>query len=258
MNKRRVVITGMGVVSCFGMDVDEFYNSLLSGKSGVRPIDQFDCSDYPTRFAASVSGFNPEGYIEKKTARRVDPFTSYAIVAGKKALEDAKLYDQLESLNKERAGIIIGSGMGGMKVYSDGIVTIHEKGFKRLTPFFVPYIISNMAGGLLAIDVGFKGPNYSVSTACATATHSIVLAAEHIRKGDADVMVTGGSESSINTTGLSGFVACKALSSRNEDMQKASRPWDKNRDGFVMGEGAAVLILEELEHAKKKRGPYFS
>ncbi|PCI92579.1 beta-ketoacyl-[acyl-carrier-protein] synthase II [Candidatus Aerophobetes bacterium] len=252
MKKRRVVVTGMGVVSCFGMDVDEFYANLLEGKSGVREIDQFDCSEYPTRFAATVLGFDPEGYIDRKQARRVDPFTAYAMVAGKKALENADLYDKLDTLNKDKAGIIIGSGMGGMKVYSDGVTTIREKGFKRLTPFFVPFIITNMAGGLLAIDVGFRGPNYSVSTACATATHSIVLAADHIRKGDADIMLAGGAESAINTTGLAGFVACKALSTRNDDIKKASRPWDKNRDGFVIGEGAAVLVLEELEHAEKR------
>lgn len=252
MGKRRVVVTGIGVVSCFGMDVDKYYECLLAGKSGVRPIDQFDCSEYPTRFAASVSDFDPEGYIDRKQARRIDPFIAYGVVAGKKALEYAGLYDKLDTLNKDKAGIIISSGMGGMKVYSDGIITIHDKGFKRLTPFFVPYIISNMAGGLLAIDLGFRGPNYSVSTACATATHSIFLAAEHIRRGDADVMITGGSESAINTTGLAGFVACKALSERNDAMEKASRPWDKDRDGFVMGEGAGVLILEELEHAKKR------
>lgn len=255
MKKRRVVVTGMGVVSCFGMDVDVFYEKLLAGESGVKPIDRFDCSLYPTRFAASVQGFDTEGYIEKKQARRIDPFIAYGIVSGKKALESANLYDKLDSLDKDRCGILIGSGMGGMQVYSDGIVTIHEKGFKRLTPFFVPFIISNMAGGLLAIDLGFRGPNYSVSTACATATHSIYLAAEHIRRGDADLMVTGGSEASINTTGLSGFVACKALSERNEEMEKASRPWDKNRDGFVLGEGAAVLVLEELEHALKRGAP---
>ncbi len=256
MTKRRVVVTGIGIVSCFGTDVNYFYNQLLSGKSGVRSIDQFDCSDYPTRFAASVIPFETDQYIDKKQARRVDPFILYSVVAGKKALEYAGITPEiLANLNKERCGVIIGSGMGGMTMFYDGTQTILNKGHKRLTPFFVPYIITNMGGAILAIDLGFMGPNYSMSTACATGNYSILQAAEHIRKGDADLMVCGGAEAPITPVGLSGFVAIKALSQNNDDPMKASKPWDKKRDGFVMGEGAGVLILESLEHAQKRGAP---
>ncbi|MEI8301534.1 MAG: beta-ketoacyl-ACP synthase II, partial [Chlamydiota bacterium] len=214
-------------------------------------ITQFPCEEYPTRFAASVKDLDVEGYLDKKQARRVDPVITYGIVAGKKALESA-VFDQT-LLNKQRCGVLIGSGMGGMKVFSDGVETVVTKGYKRLTPFFVPYIITNMAGALLAIDLGFSGPNYSISTACATATHAIVSAAQHIERGDADLMICGGTEAPIVPVGLSGFVACKALSERNDDPTKASRPWDKARDGFVMGEGAGVIVLEELEHALARK-----
>ncbi len=254
--KKRVVVTGMGVVSCFGTDVDHFYNQLLAGKSGITPIQQFPCEEFPTRFAGSVQNFDVGDYLDKKQARRVDPFTRYVAVAGKKSLEMALLQgDALELLDKRRCGVLIGSGMGGMEVYSQGVQTLLEKGFKRLTPFFVPFIITNMGGALLAIDLGFMGPNYSISTACATSNYSIHMAAEHIRRGEADLMLAGGSEAAITPIGLAGFVACKALSERNEAPEKASRPWDKNRDGFVMGEGAGVLVLESLEHALKRGAP---
>lgn len=256
--KKRIVVTGIGVVSCFGTDVDHFYNQLLAGKSGITAIDQFPCEEYPTRFAGSVRDFDVGEYMDKKQARRVDPFIRYAMVAGKKALEYAKIgSEELEKLDidKSRCGIIIGSGMGGMGSFYDGVKTIEEKGFKRLTPFFVPFIITNMGGALLAIDLGFMGPNYSISTACATASHSIVSAAEQIELGNADLMICGGAEAPLSPIGLSGFVACKALSTRNDEPQKASRPWDVDRDGFVMGEGAGVLILESLEHAQKRGAP---
>jgi 3-oxoacyl-[acyl-carrier-protein] synthase II len=250
MGRKRVVVTGMGIVSCFGSDVDKFYANLLAGKSGIAPIDRFDVSEYPTRFAGQVRDFEVEGYLDRKQARRVDPFIQYAIVAGKKALEMGALNEAaLEKLDKTRCGIVIGSGMGGMTVFSDNAETLVTKGFKRISPFFVPYIETNMAGGLLAIDLKFMGPNYSISTACATSNHSIYSAAEHIRKGDADLMLCGGAEAAIIPIGVAGFVACKALSERNDEPQKASRPWDKGRDGFVMGEGSGVLLLESLEHA---------
>jgi 3-oxoacyl-[acyl-carrier-protein] synthase II len=250
MEKKRIVITGMGLVSCFGTDVKIFYNQLLAGKSGVVPIKEFPCEEYSTRFAASVQDFDTGEYLDKKQARRVDPFIRYSIVAGKKALEMAGLTGaSLEALDKQRSGIIIGSGMGGMAAFSSGVETLLKSGHKRLTPFFVPYIITNMGGALLAIDTGFMGPNYSISTACATASHSIYAAAQHIRRGEADVMVCGGAEASINPIGLAGFVAIKALSTNNESPEKASRPFDQNRDGFVIGEGAGVLVLESLEHA---------
>jgi 3-oxoacyl-[acyl-carrier-protein] synthase II len=253
MKRKRVVITGMGAASCFGTDVDVFYNQLLAGKSGITPIQSFPCEEYPTRFAGAVRDFEVGDYLEKKQARRVDPCTRYTVVAGKKALEMGNLTgDALEKLDKTRCGILIGSGMGGMEVYSQGVQTLLEKGFKRLTPFFVPFIITNMGGALLAIDLGFMGPNYSISTACATSNYCIHAAAEHIRKGEADVMLAGGSEAALTPIGLAGFVACKALSERNDDYEKASRPWDKNRDGFVMGDGSGVLLLESLEHAQAR------
>ena len=253
MTKKRVVITGMGIVSCLGNDVDQFYQDLLDGKSGVTAINQFPCEEYPTRFAGSVPNFDTGDYIDKKQARRVDPYIRYGMVAGKKALEHAGLLGpNLETLNKERCGIIIGSGMGGMNIFYDGVETLLKQSFKRLTPFFVPYIITNMCGALLAIDVGFMGPNYSISTACATGSYSINAAAEHIRRGDADLMLCGGSEAPLNPIGVAGFVAIKALSERNDEPTKASRPWDKKRDGFVVGEGSAVLVLESLEHALKR------
>ena len=248
--KKRVVVTGLGTVSCFGMDPKKFYDSLLRGESGVRPIDSFDVSGYATRFAAAVSGFDTEGYLDKKQARRVDPFIAYAIVAGKKALEYAGLnLEDLSSLNKAKCGIVVGSGMGGMKLFAEGAEVIRNKGYKRLTPFFIPYIIANMASGLLSMEIDFQGPNYSISTACATANHCIIAAMNHIRSGQADLMICGGTEAPINEIGLSGFLACKALSENNDDPAGASRPWDKGRDGFVMGEGAGVLVLESLEHA---------
>jgi 3-oxoacyl-[acyl-carrier-protein] synthase II len=253
MKKRRIVITGMGVVSCFGMDTGVFYDKLLKGESGVGPITQFPCEEYPTRFAASVQGFDTEGYLDKKQARRVDPFIAYAVVAGKKALESAK--GDVTSLSKDRCGVLISSGMGGMKAFSDGVETVLTKGYKRLTPFFVPFIITNMAGALLAIELGFTGPNYSISTACATGTNAIIASAQHIERGDADLMICGGSEAPIVPVGLAGFVSCKALSEYNENPQKASRPWDKKRDGFVIGEGCGALVLEELEHALARKAP---
>lgn len=258
MKKKRIVVTGMGIVSCFGTDVDEFYQKLLEGQSGIVPIEEFPCAEYPTRFAGCVRNFDTGEYLDKKQARRVDPFIRYTVVAGKKALEMAGVTGEaLEKLDKQRAGILISSGMGGMTVFYEGVETILTKGYKRLTPFFVPYIITNMGGALLAIDVGFMGPNYSISTACATASHSIHAAAEHIRKGEADLMVCGGAEAPINPIGLAGFVAIKALSTRNEEPQKASRPWDRQRDGFVMGEGAGVLVLESLEHALARGAPIY-
>ncbi len=254
--KKRIVVTGMGLVSCFGTDIDAFYDKLLAGESGIVPIEEFPCQDYPTRFAGVIRNFDTGIYLDKKQARRVDPFIRYTAVAGKKALEMGGLTgENLEKLNKERAGVLIGSGMGGMSVFYDGVDTLLNKGFKRITPFFIPYIITNMGGALLAIDIGFMGPNYSISTACATSNYCIYAAAKHIQNGEADVMLCGGTESPIGPIGLSGFVACKALSERNEEPTKASRPWDKKRDGFVMGEGAGVLLLESLEHALARGAP---
>ncbi len=251
MQKKRVVVTGMGIVSCFGSDVNHFYNELLAGNSGITPITCFDCSDYPTRFAGSVKeDYNNDDFMDKKQVRRLDPFIRYSMVAAKKALLDSHL--DLGQVDKTRAGIIIGSGMGGISTLYEGVTTIREKSYRRLSPFFIPFIITNMAGALLAIDTGFMGPNYSTSTACATSNFTILQAVRHIQNGEADIMITGGTEAPINPIGLSGFSTIKALSLRNDSPQTASRPWDKERDGFVIGEGAAVLILEEYEYAKKR------
>lgn len=250
MTKKRLVVTGLGLVSCFGSDVNSFYQALLAGKSGVTPLTTFACEDYPTRIAAEIKAFDPGDYIDKKQARRIDDCIAYSIVAGKKALEDAGIdKEALEKLDKTRCGILIGSGMGGMERFCEGVATLNEKGFRAVSPFFIPFILTNMGGGLLAMDLGFMGPNYSISSACATGNHSIIAAADHIRKGDADLMLCGGAEAPILPMGVAGFSACKALSVRNDAPEKASRPWDKGRDGFVMGEGAGVLVLESLEHA---------
>lgn len=259
MDKRRVVVTGMGVVSCFGNDVEVFYDNLLAGMSGVRPITHFPCEDYPTRFAAWIPEFDTGDYIDRKQARRIDPFIRFATVAGKKALEMGNLTKEgLEKLDRSRCGIVIGSGMGGLSTFYEGTIVLNTKGLRRLTPFFIPYIITNMAGALLAIDLGFMGPNYSISTACATGNYGIVSAANHIRMGHADLMLCGGAEAAVYPIGLAGFVANKALSEKNEAPEKASRPWDQGRDGFVMGEGAGVLLLESLEHARARGAPIFA
>ncbi len=250
---KRIVVTGMGVVSCFGNDIETFYDSLLAGKSGVQLITQFPCEDYPTRFAASVPDFDPGEYVDKKLARRADRVITFSLVAGKKAMEQAGFsLGQLEGLDLHRCGVIIGSGMGGLSTFQEGVQTLLEKGYRRVSPFFIPFIITNMSGALLAIDLGFMGPNYSISTACATGNHSIIAAANHIRMGHADLMICGGAEAAVSEVGLSGFVANRALSTRNEDPAAACRPWDRSRDGFVLGEGAGVLVLESLEHAQKR------
>lgn len=259
MSKKRIVVTGMGVVSCLGQDVDEFYNNLLEGKSGISTITGFNCEDLPTRIAGEIKEFDPEGYLDKKQARRVDRCMSYAMVGGKKALEMAELDENaLSKLNKEHCGVLIGSGMGGMSVFVEGVKTLENRGARKISPFFIPYILINMSGALLAMDIGFLGPNYSISTACATGNNAFISAANHIRNGDAELMLCGGVEAAVIPIGVAGFCACKALSQRNDEPEKASRPWDLNRDGFVMGEGAGILILESLDHALARGAPIFA
>ncbi|KAF8714852.1 hypothetical protein HU200_027386 [Digitaria exilis] len=256
--RKRVVITGMGLVSVFGSDVGAFYDRLLQGESGVGPIDRFDAGSFPTRFAGQIRGFSSEGYIDGKNDRRLDDCLRYCIVSGKKALENAGLAkgsDEHAKLDKVRAGVLVGTGMGGLTVFSDGVQNLIEKGYRKISPFFIPYAITNMSSALLAMDVGFMGPNYSISTACATSNYCFYAAANHIRRGEADIIVAGGTEAAIIPIGLGGFVACRALSQRNDDPTTASRPWDKERDGFVMGEGAGVLVMESLEHAMKRDTP---
>lgn len=253
--ERTVVVTGMGLVSCFGSDIPTFYESLLEGKSGVKAIDSFPCEDFPTRIAAPVQGLDEicSDYIDKKNSRRFDPYISYSIVAGKRAFEDANLRkEDLDERALSRCGVIVGTGVGGMHTQHTGFTTFADKGYSRVSPFYCPFVLTNMGSALLGLDLGFTGPNYSISTACATANYCFLSAAEHIKRGEADIMLAGGSEASISAMCIAGFIACKAVSRRNEEPSKASAPWDRKRDGFVMGEGAAVLVLEELEHAKAR------
>ncbi|KAH6801834.1 3-ketoacyl-acyl carrier protein synthase I [Perilla frutescens var. frutescens] len=251
--KKRIVITGMGLVSVFGSDVDAYYNKLLDGVSGITPIDRFDASEYSVGFGGQIRDFSSKGYIDGKNDRRLDDCWRYCFVAGKRALDHAGLGKQvIDTMEKTRMGVLVGSGMGGVKSFSNGVEALVEKGHKKITPFFIPYVISNMGSALLAIDTGFMGPNYSIAAACATSNHCFIAAANHIRRGDADVMVAGGTDAALTPIGVAGFIACRALSQRNNEPHKASRPWDRNRDGFVLGEGAGVLIMESLEHAMKR------
>ncbi|XP_068304783.1 3-oxoacyl-[acyl-carrier-protein] synthase I, chloroplastic-like [Pyrus communis] len=254
--KKRTVITGMGLVSVFGSDIDTFYNRLLEGESGITLIDRFDASTFSVRFAGQIRDFSSKGYIDGKNDRRLDDCWRYGIVAGKKALEDANLGPEvLPTMDRTRIGVIVGTGMGGLTAFSAGVESLIQKGFKKISPFFIPYSITNMGSALLAIDTGLMGPNYSISTACATANYCFYAAANHIRRGEADIMVVGGTEAAVMPTGVGGFIACRALSQRNDEPPRASRPWDKNRDGFVMGEGAGVLVMESLESALKRGAP---
>jgi 3-oxoacyl-[acyl-carrier-protein] synthase II len=249
----------MGIVSCLGNDAETFYQNLIAGSSGIQGITLFDCSDYPTKIAGEVKDFDAGDYIEKKQARRIDRSIAFCLVAGKKALAEARLYpEDNTTIDKTRVGCIIGSGIGGMTTFADNVQTLNEKGHRRVTPFLIPFILTNMGPALLAMDFGYMGPNYSISTACATSNNCIIAAAEHIRNGEADICLAGGSEAPLSPIGLAGFSALKALSERNEEPKRASRPFDKARDGFVMAEGAGVLVLEELEHALKRGAPIFA
>ena len=255
---QRVVITGMGVASCFGQDPEEYYQQLLKGTSGVSMIEKFDASAMSTQFAAYIKDYDVGEYIDRKNARRMDDCLKYAVVSSRQALERAGLDEAgLEGLDKKRCGVLVGSGMGGLTVFQDGVKNhfTSKKAHKAISPFFIPYAITNMGGAMVGMDLGFMGPNYSISTACATANYCFTSAADHIRMGHADLIVAGGVEAPVIPTGIGGFIACRALSSNNEEFQTASRPWDKKRDGFVMGEGAGVLIMESLEHAMKRGAP---
>ncbi|XP_031260259.1 3-oxoacyl-[acyl-carrier-protein] synthase II, chloroplastic-like isoform X1 [Pistacia vera] len=250
--QRRVVVTGMGVVSPLGHDPDVFYNNLLEGASGISTIETFDCASYPTKIAGEIKSFSTDGWVAPKLSKRMDKFMLYMLTAGKKALVDGGISeDVMDELDKAKCGVLIGSAMGGMKVFWDALEALRIS-YRKMNPFCVPFATTNMGSAILAMDLGWMGPNYSISTACATSNFCILNAANHIIRGEADVMLCGGSDAAIIPPGLGGFVACRALSQRNEDPSKASRPWDTNRDGFVMGEGSGVLLLEELEHAKKR------
>ncbi|WP_034348867.1 beta-ketoacyl-ACP synthase II [Noviherbaspirillum massiliense] len=248
--ERRVVVTGLGCISPVGNTVADAWSSLTAGKSGIATITRFDATPLSTRFAGEVKGFNVEEYIPGKEARHMDTFIHYGMAAGIQAMQDSGLAVTEE--NAERIGVIVGSGIGGLPMIEETHAELMNRGPRRISPFFVPSSIINMISGHLSIKYGLKGPNLSIVTACTTGLHCIGAAARLIEYGDADVMVAGGAESTVSPLGIGGFAAARALSSRNDDPATASRPWDKDRDGFVLGEGAGVMVLEEYEHAKAR------
>ena len=250
MERKRVVVTGLGVVSPLGCELNVVWDRMLSGHSGIRRITQFDASNFTSQIAGEVVEFDIEKFIPKKEARRMDPFCHYAVAAAKMAVQDSGL--QFDQENRERVGVLVSSGVGGLKVLEDQYSIFMTKGPSRFSPFMIPMMITNMASGLIAIDHGLTGPNFCVVSACATATHSLGESLRMIQHGEADIMLAGGSEAPICVLGVGGFCAMRALSTRNDDPQKASRPFDANRDGFVCAEGGGVLVLEEYEHAKKR------
>lgn len=250
MIPRRVVITGMGTINPVAHDLDGFWNGLLAGKSGVGLIDRFDASDYPTKIAAQVKDFNPQDYMPRTEARRMDPFIHYACAGARLALEDASL--ELGQVDADRAGVLIGTGIGGIEIFEKQCLVLQKRGVAGISPFFIPMLIPNMASGHVSIMFGARGPSGCSVTACATATSSIGDSFRIIQHGDADIMITGGTEAPITPVSIAGFCAMKALSTRNDEPEKACRPFDMDRDGFVMGEGSAIVILEELEHARNR------
>jgi 3-oxoacyl-[acyl-carrier-protein] synthase II len=249
MNKRRVVITGLGALAPNGNTVPQYWDALINGKSGIGYITAFDTENLSVKIAGELSDFEPENHFDRKELRKLDPFTIYHIVSSSEAISQAKLVDNVDL---DRVGVMIGSGVGGIQTLEDQCEVYNSRGQRRVSPFFVPRMIANIAAGNLAIKYGFKGPNQTVISACASGTDAIGLAARAIQYGDADVMVTGGTEASVTGLTISGFANIKALSTRNEDPESASRPFDLERDGFVLGEGSATIILEELSHARKR------
>ncbi len=244
---KRVVVTGMGVISALGHNVDEFWSNILAGKSGVDRVTLFDPKDYACQIGAEVRGWDPAQHMDPKEVRRNDRYTHFGFCAAKQAVADAKL--DMTKEDPDRVGVIIGSGIGGMWTIETQHKNLVEKGPRKVSPFMIPALISNMASGLVAIELGARGPNFCVVSACATATHAIGESLRMIRGGEADVMVCGGAEAAITPLAYAGFCSMKAMSTNNENPQKASRPFDANRDGFIMGEGAGILVLESLEHA---------
>jgi len=248
--KRRIVVTGVGIISPLGTGIEKNWKGIIEGKSGIRYITRFDASTFPVKIAGEVPDFNPEEYIEKKEVKKMDTFIHYALAASIMAAKDAGL--EVTSENAERVGVYIGSGIGGLPAIEHWHTVLKEKGPGRVTPFFIPMVIINLASGQVSIQLGAKGPNSCAVTACATGNNSIGDAFKIIERGDADVMIAGGTESVITPLCVAGFSSMKALSTRNDAPEKASRPFDKNRDGFILGEGAGILVLEEMETAKKR------
>lgn len=250
MSRRRVVVTGLGLVTPVGNTVKQSWQSILAGKSGVAPIEHFDVSGFNTRFGGSIKDFDISPYLNPKDARKMDLFIQYGVAAGSQAISDAGI--ECSDENADRIGVAIGSGIGGLPMIENNHHALLKSGTRRISPFFVPGSIINMISGNLAIQHGFRGPNIAITTACTTGTHNIGYSARTIAYGDADVMVCGGAEMATTPLGLGGFSAARALSTRNDDPQAASRPWDRDRDGFVLSDGAGVLVLEEYEHARAR------
>ena len=250
MSKRRVVVTGLGLITPVGIGVAESWANIINGQSGIGKITKFDCSTFPSQVAGEVKNFDPLAYIPPKDARRMDTFIQFGIAAGIEAFKDSGI--EVNDSNSERIGVSVGSGIGGINLIEATGEVFNEGGVRKVSPFFIPGTIINMISGNLSIMLNLKGPNVSIVTACTTGTHSIGDAARMIEYGDADVMFAGGSEAAITELSVAGFSSAKALSSRNDDPKTASRPWDRDRDGFVIGEGAGVMVLEEYEHAKQR------
>lgn len=255
MNSRRIVVTGLGMISPLGNTVEESWQSLIAGKSGVGIIDSFDTEGFATKIAGQVKNFDVTQYdLTTKDARKVDIFIQYALAASYQAMKDANLENNKDTnkIDASRIGVAVGSGIGGISTIEKTCLEIEKKGPRRVSPFFIPATVVNMAAGNIAIKYGLKGPNFAIATACTTGTHNIGYGARTIAYGDADIMVVGGAEMATCPAGVGGFAAARAMSTRNEEPEKASRPWDKDRDGFVLGDGAGILVLEEYEHAKKR------
>ena len=253
--QRRVVVTGLGIVSPLGNDLDSTWSNLINGKSGAGRITKFDPAGFSTTFAAELKGYNEASGLSPKEIRRIDPFIQYALTASDQAIKDSDL--SLDDIEKTRIGVSIGSGIGGLGSIEDNALILRDKGPRKISPFFVPGAIINMASGNVAIKYNLQGPNISIVSACSSAGHSIGYSARTISYGDADIMITGGAEAGITPLGLAGFNAAKALSTNNENPEQASCPWDKKRDGFLLGEGAGILILEELESAKSRKAKIY-
>ncbi|MBN2732093.1 MAG: beta-ketoacyl-ACP synthase II [Balneolaceae bacterium] len=250
MSERRVVVTGIGALTPIGKTAPEFWNGLVSGKSGARTIEHFDTTDFPTKFAAQLDNYDESEYFDRKEARRMDKVCQYALIAAEEALEDSAL--NLDEIDKDRVAVIAGTGIGGMVTFYEQSVEFYEHGPRGVSPFFIPMLIPDMVPGQISIKWGFKGPNFCAVSACATGSHNIGLAYDSIRHEQCEIAVSGGSEAPVSQIGVAGFNSMRAMSTRNDSPETASRPFDKNRDGFVLGEGAGMLILEEYEHAKAR------
>ena len=252
MSSRRIVVTGMGLISPVGNTVESAWDSICNGRSGIGPVTEFDVSELATRIAGEIRDFDVTEYISGKEARRYDKFMHYGLAASQQAMRDAGLLEETHGVDPERVGFAIGSGIGGIASIEQNMLIYRDRGARRVSPFYIPGAITNMVSGVLSIEFGFKGPNLAVVTACTTSTHNIGLSARLIKYGDADVMVAGGAEYATTPTALAGFISAKAMSTRNDDPEAASRPWDEGRDGFVLSNGAGIVVVEELEHAKRR------